>query len=316
MSSKIIGQHYKVFFDKKLGEGSFGKVYLCLDTNTGKFYAAKTEERETEPCLLETESSIINYVNQKVTEEPTIKCYWYGGDDKQFYLITDLLGPSLESLMKSCGGVFTLKTTLMIGEQLLSRIRFYHDRNILHRDIKPNNILIEYTRPQRSIYLIDFGLAKKYRKSQTNEHIPYKEGKPNIGTARYMSVNAHEKRELSRRDDMYSIGYVLLYFITGKLPWQGLGEKTKKKQNQRIHQIKKALSNADLTAGLSCDKCKADERECSVKGTFLKYFDYLDTLGFDSDVNYNYLIKLLLVCMEEHGYRYDYKWDWLRVGEK
>jgi len=309
MSTKLIGQHYEVYFNKVLGEGSFGKVYLCIDTNTHKFYAVKTEEKKNKLCLLEMESNIIKHVHQQKTTEPIINCYWYGVDEKFNYVVTDLLGPSLGTLHKSYGN-FSLKTTLMIGEQLINRIKFYHDHDVIHRDIKPNNILIEYNRPQQNLYLIDFGLAKKYRINKT--HIPYSDSVNRVGTARYMSVNAHKKHELSRKDDMYSIGYVLLYFILGKLPWQGLHQIKGKKINDQICKVKNNTSNTELTAKIGCDNCKESSKVCSAQNVFKNYFDYLDSLRFDSDINYNYILKLLLTCMEDHQYCYDYKWDWYR----
>lgn len=306
--TKIIGTYFKVYFDKLLGEGSFGKVHLAQDLRTGKLHAVKMESKDNNINLLETESNIINYVNQHIDDNPVIKNYWYGADNKYYYLITDLLGPSLDSLLPKCNGKFSLKTVLMLAEQMISRVRYYHDRNIIHRDIKPDNFLVEYKKPHQNIYLIDFGLAKKYRRGPKKTHIPYIEDKPHIGTVRYMSLNAHEKKEQSRRDDMYSIGYVLLYLLQGRLPWQGVSEKSKSMRYKKIYQIKKSLSNAELVKGITCNSCIGTE--CPAKKCFKKYFDYLDTVEFQGEINYNFLISEFLTCMQDHNYSYDYQWDW------
>ena len=210
MTVLLLDNNYKVFLDKVIGEGSFSKVYLGMNIKNNRFLAVKTEDKKTKYGLLEKESNIIRYVNQNLDYNPVIDNYWFGYDKNRYYLFTDLLGSSLEQLFKICGKKFTLKTVLILAEQMINRVRFYHDRNIIHRDIKPDNFLLEYNRPAKYIYLIDFGLGKKYRKSTNNEHIPYKENQLHVGTVRYMSINAHEKKEQSRRDDMYSLGYILI----------------------------------------------------------------------------------------------------------
>ncbi len=137
-------------------------------------------------------------------------------------MVMDLMGPSLEDLYKFCGGRFSLKTTLMVGYQMLGTIQRLHGKNYVHRDIKPENFLMGLGKKSHMVHIIDFGLAKRYRDSKTHQHIQYKENKNLTGTARYASVNAHLGIEQSRRDDLESIGYVLVYLANGTLPWQNL----------------------------------------------------------------------------------------------
>ena len=94
----------------------------------------------------------------------------------------------------------------MIADQMIQRLEFLHNNHFIHRDMKPDHV-------------IDFGLAKRYRDPKTGEHIPYKDNKSLTGTARYASVNAHLGIEQSRRDDLESIGFILIYFLKGSLPW-------------------------------------------------------------------------------------------------
>ncbi len=94
-----------------------------------------------------------------------------------------------------------------------------HAERIIHRDIKPDNFLIGVTEHNKdTVFIIDFGLAKCFKNSD-GEHIPYREGKNLTGTARYASISTHLGYEQSRRDDLETIGHVLLYFLRGNLPW-------------------------------------------------------------------------------------------------
>ena len=106
--------------------------------------------------------------------------------------------------------------------QLIKRFSWIHAHNFIHRDIKPENFLLGLEKKSGLVHVIDYGLAKRYYSSQDKKHLPYRQGKGLIGTARYASIHAHLGEELSRRDDMEALGYVLIYFYKGFLPWQNL----------------------------------------------------------------------------------------------
>lgn len=137
----------------------------------------------------------------------------------------ELLGPTLEDLMHHCGKKFTLNTILGIADQLLSRVAEMHQHYFIHRDIKPDNVTIGLRKRINTIYLLDMGLAKYYMNPNTGKHIPYKDKKELTGSIRYASTNTHMGIEQSRRDDLESLGFVLVYLSKGKLPWQGVNAK-------------------------------------------------------------------------------------------
>ena len=105
---------------------------------------------------------------------------------------------------------------------MLQRIEYIHSKGFMHRDVKPDNFLIGIGNRKHIIYLIDLGLAKRYKDPRTGEHIPYRDGKNLTGTARYASLNTHLGIEQARRDDLEGIHFVLMYFLRGMLPWQGM----------------------------------------------------------------------------------------------
>lgn len=142
-------------------------------------------------------------------------------------MIMDLLGPSLAELLYFCGNKFSLKTTLMIGFQMITRLQYLHDQSFIHRDIKPDNILMGLEDNSHIVHLVDMGLVKRVFDPVTKKHIPYSKDKTLTGTASYASVHAHQGEELSRRDDLEALGYVLVYFLNGTLMWQNLNMSSK-----------------------------------------------------------------------------------------
>merc|ERR1712131_530941 len=173
---------------------------------------------------------------------------WAGSEGDYNVLVLELLGPSLEDLFNFCNRKFSVKTVLQLADQMISRIEYVHSKNFIHRDIKPDNFLMGLKKKGNMVYIIDFGLAKRYRDNVTSYRIPYKENKSLTGTARYASLNTHLGCEQSRRDDMESIGYILIYFLEGQLPWQGIQSTNRKAKYDIIAERKAATPIHKLVA--------------------------------------------------------------------
>lgn len=198
----------------------------------------------------------------------------------------ELLGPSLEKLFNYCKRKFSLKTVLMIGERMLHRIEHMHQMCHIHRDLKPDNFVIDLDH-SAEIYLIDFGLARRYCQINDDglvEHVKRVKLTSFTGTARYASISAQQQFTTSRKDDLESLAYILIYFAKGKLPWQsvpkvGTNGITAKQRKERILEIKMSTKVSDLCKGLPFE--------------FQQFLNYCHNLEFEEAPAYGYLRHLL-----------------------
>uniref|UniRef100_A0AAX7UI14 non-specific serine/threonine protein kinase n=1 Tax=Astatotilapia calliptera TaxID=8154 RepID=A0AAX7UI14_ASTCA len=317
----IVGGKYKLV--RKIGSGSFGDIYLAINITNGEEVAVKLESQKARHPQLLYESKLykilqggvgiphISWFRECIVTEinrenllfyVTVVIRWYGQEKDYNVLVMDLLGPSLEDLFNFCSRRFTMKTVLMLADQMISRIEYVHTKNFIHRDIKPDNFLMGIGRHCNKLFLIDFGLAKKYRDNRTRQHIPYREDKNLTGTARYASINAHLGIEQSRRDDMESLGYVLMYFNRTSLPWQGLKAATKKQKYEKISEKKMSTPVEVLCKGFPAE--------------FAMYLNYCRGLRFEEAPDYMYLRQLFRILFRTLNHQYDYTFDWTMLKQK
>jgi serine/threonine protein kinase len=276
---------------KYISSGSFGDVFSAKHKKTNEEVAIKipikNDDKDGEKWLLE-EAKVYNALNKERTEDcgvANMKVMKNKELDKKI-IVMDLLGPSLENIL-SKKKKLRLKSVILLAIQMIELLRYIHDKGYIHRDIKPDNFVIDKDTGNK-LYCIDFGLAKKYVK-RNSDHIPFKKDNKFCGTARYASISAHKGYEQSRKDDLESIGYLLVYLFRGKLPWQTLKHKEKKERYRMILEKKDSISDEEL--------CEQLPRE------FLVYFKHVKTLDFDEKPRYQALINMFKKLYDFKNYR-------------
>lgn len=244
--------------------------------------------------------------------------HWFGVEGDYTVLILTILGPNLEQLFEFCEREFSMKTILIIAMQMLQRLEYLHSKNFLHRDMKPENILIGQGKKASTIYLIDYGLAKRYLCPRTGRHIPYKEEKGMIGTARYLSLSGHLGNEHSRRDDLESLGIVLVYFIKrGRLPWDvpRPTQYTVDAKDPNVYHAQMLKQKAEEEWGAEVlNKKRTTTVEQLCEGcplAFKTYMKYCRELSFEAKPNYKYLRGLFENLFREMNYEEDGQFDWI-----
>ena len=288
-----VGGRYRL--GKKIGTGSFGEIFEGTDIFDNSSVAIKLEHNTVKYPQLLFEAKLLKSIPG--TGIPTM--HWFGIAGEYNAMVMELLGQNLEDLFSYCTKNFTLKTILMIIIQLIERIKHIHDNNYVHRDIKPENFLVGKESTSKTIYILDFGLAKRFRDEHTHIHIPLKENRNLTGTARYASCNAHNGLEQSRRDDLESLAYVILYFFKGKLPWQGLKCKDKNEKYAKIKEMKMSITPEKLCEGIPKE--------------FAQYLTMVKKLGFEEEPEYKKYIQMFNNLFKEKDFEMDYLYDWVTV---
>jgi len=293
----VVGVHYRV--GRKIGEGSFGVIFEGTNLLNSQTVAIKFEPRKSDAPQLRDECRSYRIL----AGCPGIpQIYHFGQEGLHNILVIDLLGPSLEDLFDMCGRKFSIKTTCMVAKQMLSRVETIHTKNLIYRDIKPDNFLIGRpgSKASNTVHVVDFGMAKQYRDPKTKQHIPYRERKSLSGTARYMSINTHLGREQSRRDDLEALGHVFMYFLRGGLPWQGLKAATNKQKYEKIGEKKQTTPIKEL--------CEGFPEEFGI------YLNYVRKLGFEETPDYEFLRELFTKVLKNSGEVEDGVYDWMMLN--
>ncbi len=270
--NKIINNKYKIL--ERIGEGAFGSIYRGQNIRTLELVAIKIEAICNETKLLKNESTVYQYLNN-IDGIPSVK--WFGKDETNYYMVLPLLGESLQTI-KNKRDCFSLKLVLQIGIHIVELLKTIHEKGLVHRDVKPDNFLLGLHSDSKRIFMIDFGFCKSYLFD--GKHVPLKRTHSLIGSRTYASINAHNCIELSRRDDLESLGYMLVYFYVGFLPWQFNTSNNYTNTDdytnttETIVQIKQSITD-----------------DIKLPKILTNYIKYARSLGFSEKPNYTLIIE-------------------------
>ena len=270
----------KYIIIKKLSQGTFGTIYEAESIKTGEHVAIKFEPKDSDLKTLKNEAKIYQHLG-KQNGFPQLK--WFGADENHTYLAIDLLGNSLSEIVKLYNRL-CLKTTLVLGMQMITRLKVLHSKSLLHRDVKPDNFLFGLNDQTNKIFLLDFGFTKRY--DYNGKHIPEKKINSLIGSPNFVSLNIHNGIEPGRRDDIESCIYVIIYMLYGTLDWIG-------KSMEEMIVFKTLLTN-----------------NSSLPVFFKNILLYVRNMQFSETPNYEYLLHLLVDIFNQNGYKMDGQFEW------
>lgn len=279
-----------------LGSGGFGDVYRGIQESTKLPVAIKLEKITSRASFLFHEARVMQEIQKQPHDgpPPLALLKYFGQEGNYRMLIMNLMGPSLEDIHEKRRR-FSLKTTLMLGIQMLHRLEFVHECGYVHRDLKPDNFLLGLGEHKNRIFLIDFGLSSRYRASD-GSHREMQEGKNFIGTARYASARTHEGYSQSRRDDIEQLVYVMIYLYRGRLPWTGLQIQNRDEKEHKIGCMKHTLSYTEICRG--CPHA------------FVLLLNYARKMNFDEQPAYHMMRGLMMKELSDRCHELDNVFDW------
>lgn len=271
----------KYILIEKINEGSFGTVFKAENNRTKEFVAIKFENKSESIKSLKNEAKIYQYLG-RLDGFPQLKMF--GTTDKSNYLVMDLLGRSLIDVVNYYKAL-CLKTVLLLGIQIIKRIKSLHEKSLLHRDVKPSNFIFGNRNETNKLFLVDFGFAKRF--NYNGKHIEEKNIKNIIGSINFVSLNIHNNIEPSRRDDIESCIYVILTMLFGKLEWFN-----KTNMSEIINLKKQIITVPDVPS-------------------FIKIMlYYVRSMKFDEIPDYDYLINLMVKEFNNNEFKNDGKFEW------
>lgn len=294
MFDPVVEGRYKVL--NPLGKGAFGQIYDGVDIQTNEPVAIKFELMPV---------SAPNQITQLVAEARFYQIlhgatgfshmHYFGNQGSVKSLVLDLFGPSLGRLFEFKKRKFSLKTVLMLAEEMLLRVQFLHEKGIVHRDLKPDNFVVERGARGNIVFLIDFGVADKFRGSYKKQHVKYEENCEFVGSPMFASINFIQGQRYSRRDDIEALAYILIFFAKGSLPWEVQG-KTFDELKSKILQIKCGMTSEEVCEGIPTE--------------FREFLDEARALGFNERPKYRHYRDMFKNLFCKEGYVYDCEYDW------
>ncbi|EDV20287.1 uncharacterized protein TRIADDRAFT_32197 [Trichoplax adhaerens] len=289
-----VGKHMRRWkIVRKIGSGGFGQIYQGLDLATNKDVAIKVESKQCPNQLLKMEVTVLNAVQGKDHICQYVAC----GKTKTFsFLVMSLQGKNLGELRREVpSGTLTIETILRITRQIILSIKTVHKAGFLHRDIKPSNFTIGNTpETKKTVYILDFGLARPY----TNGKGEVRKARSNAGfrgTARYASINAHHSKELSRRDDLWSMFYMIVEFRLGTLPWKKI------KNKEEIVTVK--------------ENCDPNDFFRFLPREFEQIYNHIKSLQYEDEPDYDLLISLIDQSIKRKNVDLNAPFDWERMND-
>lgn len=295
-SEMIVGRSVKTRVLQKINGGSFGQIHLGVLVESGQEVAVKLERQKSLAPQLLNEGNVLRHLEGG----PGIpKIHWFGMYEPEYnVMVMDLLGPSLQDLFSYCKHKFSLKTVLMLADQMINILAYVHKKQYVYRDVKPDNFVIGRGENSHKVYIIDFGLAKKISTHRFSVgHVSSSVTHPLVGTVRYASLHAHLGHEESPRDDLESLAYVLVYFLRGKLPWQGIPVQNKEEKFAKIKESKMNTPVSVLCEGLPPQ--------------FAEFVDMMRLMRREAPCNYCLIRELFKNLAREQSIAYDYQYDWV-----
>mmetsp|Transcript_5586 Transcript_5586/g.8230 ORF Transcript_5586/g.8230 Transcript_5586/m.8230 type:complete len:391 (+) Transcript_5586:102-1274(+) len=282
----VIKNKWKI--TQQIGRGAFGETYCCKDLHSNTEVAVKIEKLDNKKMVLRLEVIAL----KKIQSCQQVVRYIHSGRQDDFnFLVMELLGSNIAELRKNMPEQrFSMVTTAKLGIQMIQALRGVHELGFIHRDVKPSNFVVG-KKPQHKnqIFLIDFGLARKYRLASGEIRPPRKQAGFR-GTARYASTNSHRSRELSRRDDLWSVFYVIVEFAVGQLPWRKI------KSKEKIGELKEQLTKPSLVKNLPKE--------------FNLILEHLNTLRYADEPDYDRLVRYLETILHREDADMNAPWDW------
>ena len=264
----IIANKYKIV--GKLGSGTYGDIYKAENIRTKAVVAIKMESCDVQTKMLKRETTIYQYLNNT---EGIPNVLWFGIYNNNYYMAMNILGQSLRDIIED-KSLLSLDYVLLLGNQMVKRLESIHSLGLIHRDVKPDNFLFGCNDKTDILYIIDFGLCKKYVDGE--KHIIERKGRKLIGTPNYVSINVHNGVEASRRDDLESVVYIMSYLLYGKLDWF------------------EYFNKDDILMNETICKMKTQFMENTIVPIQLRmFFGYCREIQFSSTPNYDYIYSIL-----------------------